>query len=151
MTSEEDTRRRPVVFRTRAEPAARARRRPLRVLAGATLVLVGLAGATGVALGGSAVWTGVGPNVPSDAPLWPVPPTPIRPTNQPALAGNSTSSSGHSSGHDDPATHDVQATTASPATTGDRQRGKGTSGGGPTTTSSSGSGSSGRGGSSGDG
>ncbi|HEY3606771.1 MAG TPA: hypothetical protein VGL06_04690 [Pseudonocardiaceae bacterium] len=146
MTSEEDTRRRPVVFHTHAEPAAGSRRRPLRVLAGATLVLAALAGATGVALGGSAVWTGVGPNVPNNAPLWPVPPTPITPTNQPALAGNSTSTTNNPTTHDSPATHGSPATTASPATTGDRQRGKGTSGGSPTT-----SGSSGRGGSSGHG
>ena len=150
MTSEEDTRRRPVVFHTHAEPAASNRGRPVRVLAGATLVLVALAGAAGVALGGSAVWSGVGPNVPNNnAPLWPMPPTPITPTNQPALAGNSTSSTGNPSSHDDPATHDVPATTASPATTGDRQRGKGTSGSPTTTSSNSGSGSSGRGGSSG--
>jgi hypothetical protein len=134
MTAEEDTRRRPLVFHTHAEPAAGNRRRPVRVLAGATLLLVALAGAAGVALGGSAVWSGVGPDVPNNAPLWPLPPTPITPTNQPALAGNSTRSTSDSPAtHDNPATHDVSGTDDSPATTattGDRQRGKGTSGGG---------------------
>jgi hypothetical protein len=127
MTSEEDTRRRPVIFQTRAEPSAGNLRRPVRVLAGATLVLVALVGAAGVALGGSAVWSGVGPDVPNNpAPLWPLPPTPITPTDQPALAGNSTPST-----HDDPATHDNPAThdtAPATATSGDRQRGKGSSG-----------------------
>jgi uncharacterized membrane protein YgcG len=149
MTSEEDTRRRPVIFRTHAEPSAGYLRRPMRVLAGATLVLVALVGAAGVALGGSAVWSGVGPNVPNNAPapLWPQPPTPITPTNQPALAGNSTPSThDNPATHDDPATHEVSPTTA---TTGDRQKGKGTSDG--SGSSNSGSGSSGRGTSSGHG
>jgi hypothetical protein len=135
MTAEEDTRRRPVIFQTHAEQAAANRRRPTRVLAGATLLLVALAGAAGVALGGSAVWSGVGPNLPNNnpAPLWP---QPITPTNAPALAGNSTPST-----HDNPATHENPA---APETTGDRQSGKGTSGSGD-------SGKSGRGGSSADG
>jgi hypothetical protein len=135
MTAEEDTRRRPVIFQTRAEQTAANRRRPTRVLAGATLLLVALAGAAGVALGGSAVWSGVGPNLPNNtpAPLWP---QPITPTNAPALAGNSTPST-----HDNPATHENPAATE---TTGDRQSGKGTSGSGD-------SGKSGRGGSSADG
>jgi len=150
MTSEEDTRRRPVIFRTHAEPSAGYLRRPMRVLAGATLVLVALVGAAGVALGGSAVWSGVGPDVPNNAPapLWPLPPTPITPTNQPALAGNSTPATQNPATQNNPATHNSTPTTA---TTGDRQGGKGTSGGGPTTSSSGGSGSSGRGSSSGHG
>jgi hypothetical protein len=125
----------------------------MRVLAGATLVLVALVGAAGVALGGSAVWSGVGPNVPNNAPapLWPLPPTPITPSNQPALAGNSTPST-----HDNPATHDSPAThdgSPTTATTGDRQKGKGTSGGissgSGSSNSGTGSSSSGRSGSSG--
>jgi uncharacterized membrane protein YgcG len=140
MTAEEDTRRRPVIFQTHAEQAAANRRRPTRVLAGATLLLVALAGAAGVALGGSAVWSGVGPNLPNNnpAPLWP---QPITPTNAPALAGNSTPST-----HDDPATHDNPA---APATTADSQKGKGTSGGSGATSGKGGK--SGRGGSSSDG
>jgi hypothetical protein len=126
MTAEEDTRRRPVIFQTHAERTAANRRRPTRVLAGATLLLLALAGAAGVALGGSAVWSGVGPDLPNNtpAPLWP---QPITATNAPALAGNSTPST-----HDNPATQNSPATHNSPpatATTDDRQRGKGTSGG----------------------
>lgn len=126
MTSEEDTRRRPLVFRTQAEPVAGYLRRPARVLTWATLVLVALVGAAGVALGGSAVWSGVGPDLPNTpAPLWPLPPTPITPTDQPALAGNSApSTDDHPASHDNPATH---AGPPPPATTDDRQRGKGTS------------------------
>jgi hypothetical protein len=152
MTSEEDTRRRPVIFQTRAEPNAGSLRRPMRVLAGATLVLVALVGAAGVALGGSAVWSGVGPDVPNNgpAPLWPQPPTPITPTNQPALAGNSTPSThDNPATHENPATHDNTTThniaPTTTTTTGDRQRGKNTSGSSSGTSGTSGRGSSGDG------
>ncbi|HEX4703949.1 MAG TPA: hypothetical protein VH352_17605 [Pseudonocardiaceae bacterium] len=143
----EDSRHRPVVFQTHAEPGERQRRRPMRMLAGATLILVALAGATGLALGGSAVWSGVGPKVQNHtpAPLWPMPATPA-----PALAGHSTpaTQTGPASGSGS-TSHGGPTTGAAPTTepSGDRHRGgSGTSGGGLT---SGGSGS--RGGSSGHG
>jgi uncharacterized membrane protein YgcG len=149
----EDSRHRPVVFQTRAEPSEHLRRRPVRVLAGATLVLVALAGATGLALGGSAVWSGVGPKVQNHAPapLWTMPATPV--TQAPALASHSTTATVSRSGptsHRSPSTSSAATTGAVPTTepAGDRHRGgSGPSGGtgGPSGTGGSGS----RGGSSG--
>lgn len=68
----DDSRHRPVVFETRAEQNPRRRMKPVRVLAGSTLVLAALTGAVGLALGGSAVWSAVQPEVPANAPapLW---------------------------------------------------------------------------------
>lgn len=74
-----DYRNRPVVFRTQAEPDPRKHRRPIRVLATITLVIAALAGATGLAYGGSAVWSVVGPKAPANepAPLWLPEPQPV--------------------------------------------------------------------------
>jgi hypothetical protein len=152
----EDSRHRPVVFQTHAEPGERLLRRPMRVLAGATLVLAALAGATGLALGGSAVWSGVGPKVQdhAPAPLWTMPATPV--TQAPALASHATPTtrggpaSGSTSHHGSPTS--AAATTSGAATTGavpttepagDRHRGgSGPSGGtsGPSSTTSAPSG-----------
>jgi hypothetical protein len=65
----------------------------VRVLAWITLAIVALAGAVGLAFGGSAVWSVIGPKPPANepAPLWIPQPTPIapagvivdRPTTQP--------------------------------------------------------------------
>lgn len=75
----DDSRNRPVVFQTSAEPSRPRRRlrRPAGVLAGATLVVASLAGAAGLAFGGSAVWSVVGPKGgDAPAPLWlPAPPS----------------------------------------------------------------------------
>lgn len=74
-----DYRNRPVVFQTQAEPEPRKHRRPIRVLATITLVIAALAGATGLAYGGSAVWSIVGPKAPANepAPLWLPEPQPV--------------------------------------------------------------------------
>jgi uncharacterized membrane protein YgcG len=76
-----DSRNRPVVFETHAEPTVRRMRSPVRLLAGSTLVLAALTGAVGLAFGGSAVWSVVGPQVPNNAPapLWIAPPRAITP------------------------------------------------------------------------
>jgi uncharacterized membrane protein YgcG len=141
----DDSRNRPVVFETSAEPTPRRLRRPVRVLAGATLVFASLAGAAGLAFGGSAVWSVVGPkpadNVP--APLWFPPP--------PAVS----TAPRHITAIDPDADHSALTGTKAPATT-DRQRGRsggGSGKGGPGKSSGgsggSGSGSSGSGGGSG--
>lgn len=73
----DDSRNRPLVFHTSAEPSSPRRRlrRPAGVLAGATLVVASLAGAAGLAFGGSAVWSVVGPKGgDAPAPLWLPPP-----------------------------------------------------------------------------
>jgi hypothetical protein len=73
----EDTRNRPVVFQTRAEPGQNRLRPHVRMLAGATLVVAALAGAAGITFGGSALWSVLGnsdaPNN-NTAPLWLPPP-----------------------------------------------------------------------------
>jgi hypothetical protein len=108
-----DGRRRPVVFSTRAEQGVHhERRRPLRVLMWITIALVLAVASVGLAVGGSAVWSVVGPKAPSNspAPLWIEPPTiavhklepgaaptsgprgtivPIRPAPGPVLVGRS--------------------------------------------------------------
>src|ERR1700754_3552260 len=127
----DDSRNRPVGFETSAEPTPRRRRRPVRVLAGATLVFASLAGAAGLAFGGSAVWSVVGPrdasNVP--APLWLPPP--------PAVS----TAPRHITAIDPDADH--SALTGSPATTADRQKGRSPGGKGSSGSGSSGKGSSG--------
>lgn len=79
--AEDDTRHRPVLFETRAEPSAGHLRRPLRLLIGITVALTALAGAAGLAFGGSAVWAVIGPQAPNSnpAPLWIAPPSPVTP------------------------------------------------------------------------
>jgi hypothetical protein len=79
--AEDDTRHRPVLFETRAEPSAKHMRRPLRLLIGTTVALTALAGAAGLAFGGSAVWAVIGPQAPNSnpAPLWIAPPSPVTP------------------------------------------------------------------------
>lgn len=113
----DDSRNRPVVFETSAEPTPRRHRRPVQVLAGATLVFASLAGAAGLAFGGSAVWSVVGPkdasNVP--APLWFPPP--------PAVS----TAPRHVTAIDPDANHTTLPSTKPPTST-DRQRGR--SGGG---------------------
>ncbi len=133
----DDSRNRPVVFETSAEPTPRRLRRPVRVLAGATLVFASLAGAAGLAFGGSAVWSVVVPkdasNVP--APLWFPPP--------PAVS----TAPRHVTAIDPDADH--SALTGPTATTADRQKGRSPGGSGSSGSgsgnSSSGSGSSGSG------
>jgi uncharacterized membrane protein YgcG len=62
---------RPVVFQTRATPRPSARRRPVRVLVAITMLLTALAASAGLAFGGSAVWSVVGPKEPTEEPgLW---------------------------------------------------------------------------------
>ncbi|HEX4724741.1 MAG TPA: hypothetical protein VH333_19635 [Pseudonocardiaceae bacterium] len=75
----EDSRNRPLVFQTHASPGPGSSRRPIRVLATITLVIAALAGATGLAFGGPAVWSVVGPKAPANepAPLWIPAPTPV--------------------------------------------------------------------------
>lgn len=53
----------------------------MRVLAWLTLAIAALAGAVGLAFGGSAVWSVVGPKAPANepAPLWIPQPTAIAP------------------------------------------------------------------------
>jgi hypothetical protein len=77
--SSDDSRNRPVVLETRAEPGPRHLRKPVRVLASATLVVAALSGAAGLAFGGSAVWSVVGPQGGNNAPvpLWFAPPSPV--------------------------------------------------------------------------
>lgn len=115
----DDSRNRPVVFETSAEPSPRRLRRPVQVLAGATLVFASLAGAAGLAFGGSAVWSVVGPkdanNVP--APLWFPPP--------PAVS----TAPRHVTAIDPDADHTTLPSTK-PSTTTDRQRGRSSGGSG---------------------
>jgi uncharacterized membrane protein YgcG len=91
-----DSRNRPVVFETHAEPTVRRMRSPVRLLAGGTLVLAALTGAVGLAFGGSAVWSIVGPQVPNNAPapLWIAPPRAITPVR--TDDGHTTSDLDHS-------------------------------------------------------
>jgi hypothetical protein len=131
----DDSRHRPVVFETRAEQSTRRMARPVRVLAGSTLVLAALTGAVGLALGGSAVWSAVEPQVPNNAPapLWIATPTHItkaatedrstienrdkgKDDDRPASAGHSSSTEGSSSssGH----TSSTTSGTASGGTSG---------------------------------
>lgn len=71
-----DDRQRPVVYQTRAEPGLRAERpRSMRVLIWIMLALGAAAVSVGVAVGGSAVWSVIGPKTPGNAPLWLEPPT----------------------------------------------------------------------------
>lgn len=73
----EDTRNRPVVFETRAEPGQHRLRPHVRMLAGATLVVAALAGAAGITFGGSALWSVLGNSGAPDngpPPLWLPPP-----------------------------------------------------------------------------
>lgn len=75
-----DFRNRPVVFQTQAEPGGpRNRHRPIRVLGTITLAIAAVAGAIGLAFGGPAVWSVVGPKAPANepAPLWLPEPQPI--------------------------------------------------------------------------
>lgn len=82
----EDSRNRPVVLQTRAEPAPRHLRKPARMLAGATLVVAALSGAAGLAFGGSAVWSVVGPQGSNNAhdPIWVAPPSQVTQVPVPA-------------------------------------------------------------------
>ncbi len=109
----EDSRIRPVVFQTRSDPLPRSRRRPVRVLATFLLVVAALGGATGLAFGGSAVWSVVGPKAPANepAPLWIPAPAPIRPAARPDAQVNDRPSTG-------------------PTTTGNRGSSSGSSGDG---------------------
>jgi hypothetical protein len=157
----DDGRHRPVVFETRAEQRTRRLRRPIRLLAGSTLVFAALTGAVGLALGGSAVWSVVETKVPNNAPapLWITPPTHVakgatedRATHDrlahdvittsepehPATSGHSSSTQG---------THGATPTTRGEAEPGNANRGGGTSttGSSTTTTDSSGHTSSGSG------
>lgn len=71
-----DDRQRPVVYQTRAESGAHGERRtPIRILTWIVIVLGAAAVSVGVAVGGSAVWSVVGPKTPGNAPLWLEPPT----------------------------------------------------------------------------
>lgn len=71
-----DDRQRPVVYQTGAEPGANGeRRRSLRVLMWIMIVLGAAVVSVGVAVGGSAVWSVVGPKTPGNVPLWIEPPT----------------------------------------------------------------------------
>jgi eukaryotic-like serine/threonine-protein kinase len=152
----DDSRNRPVVLQTRAEPAARHLRKPVRVLAGATLVVAALSGAAGLAFGGSAVWSVVGPQAGNDAPapLWVEPPKAITPVPIPArvddhrtttdpdrsttTTGRGRSGEAEPNDPDRPATAGKNAATGTgathddaPATTDDEnRRGAGGSGGG---------------------
>jgi uncharacterized membrane protein YgcG len=165
----EDSRNRPVVLQTRAEPAPRHLRKPARVLAGATLVVAALSGAAGLAFGGSAVWSVVGPQGSNNVhdPIWVAPPSQVpiparvddqRTTTDPNHPTPTTTTSRGRSGEAEPndpdrpatagkkatATHQAATHDQAPATTADKQRGKGGSGGGSST---GGGGSSGGGGS----
>jgi len=114
----EDNRDRPVVFQTRAEPRPRLRRRPVRVLAWITLAIAALAGAVGLAFGGSAVWSVVGPKAPANepAPLWIPQPTRIAPPVGVIADKSSTGAN-------------APVTPTTPVETGDnRQRGRGVPG-----------------------
>lgn len=102
-----DYRNRPVVFQTQAEPEPRKQRRPVRVLATITLVIAALAGATGLAYGGSAVWSVVGPKAPANepAPLWLPEPQPVvnKPDGGLDRSGSNTARAGTSStAHSEP-------------------------------------------------
>lgn len=125
----DDTRNRPVVFETRAEPGQHRLRPHARALAGATLVVAALGGAAGITFGGSALWSVVG-GVNDQAPLW-VPPPPAVTTPQPQedhaatvdrdrsaiTAPTSTHPSAtHVPGADDPPNHEVTRHTVSSAT-----------------------------------
>jgi hypothetical protein len=143
----EDTRNRPVVFQTRAEPGAHRLRPHVRVLAGTTLVVAALAGAAGITFGGSALWSVLGNTSGSDnapPPLWIPPPkgitAPHTDDHQPAVGRDaatlteppSTShhpSATHVPGADDSTHHDSTTHTVTTAPT--EQSG----GGGSATTS----------------
>lgn len=144
----EDTRNRPVVFRTHAAAQPRSRRRPIRVLATITLVLAAMAGATGLAFGGSAVWSVIGPKAPANepAPLWLPEPTPIGPAaNKPAAEFDVDSSTSNPPTHANsgPPANSTKGTGTTSTEPGDARRGRdsGTSG---STNPSSGSGHSGK-------
>jgi uncharacterized membrane protein YgcG len=158
----EDSRNRPVVFQTHAEALPRSHRRPVRVLVTITLVLVALAGATGLAFGGSAVWSVIGPKAGTNepAPLWIPEPTPIgaaankqatefdgdrtTPTNAGAPPGHA----GAPATQPEPGDDNNRGSTPTTATNSDKGPGSGAS---PTTSASGGDGSGGGGSGSGSG
>jgi hypothetical protein len=133
----EDTRNRPVVFETRAEPGQHRLRPHVRMLAGATLVVAALAGAAGITFGGSALWSVLGnPSGTSEspAPLWLPPP---RGVTAPRVDGATTAdrdgaavtapttttaptthhpSATHVPGADDPPNHEATRDTVSTST-----------------------------------
>lgn len=91
MTAPFDSEDRPVVFETKAESGPRRPRLHIRALATMTGTAAALAAATGIAFGGSALWsaldTKAANNVP--APLWIPPPpqvTAALPENHPTTA-----------------------------------------------------------------
>lgn len=131
----EDTRNRPVVFQTQAEPGQHRMRPHVRMLAGATLVVAALAGAAGITFGGSALWSVLGdsnaPNT-NQAPLWLPPPkgvttpqerehTATVDRDRTAITNPTTTahhpSATHVPGADDPPNHDAtESATAAPNT-----------------------------------
>lgn len=133
----DDSRNRPVVFETHAEPAPRRLPNSRRVLVGATVVVGVLAGSAGLAFGGSAVWSVVGPKASNNtpAPLWIAPPPRVSAPEQ------------HDASAVDPdhktLTNDAATTTKAPTHETESHKGSGSSG--PGSGSSSGSGSSGSG------
>ncbi|HKN97530.1 MAG TPA: hypothetical protein VJX10_10470 [Pseudonocardiaceae bacterium] len=130
----DDSRNRPVVFETRAEPGQHRVRPHLRVLAGASLVVAALGGAAAITFGGSALWSVVGsPGGVSDtpAPLWIPPPRGVT-TPQPQQDHTATVDRDHSTitapttshhpsathvpGADDPPNHEAIRHTVTTAT-----------------------------------
>ncbi|HEX5119156.1 MAG TPA: hypothetical protein VFW65_28540 [Pseudonocardiaceae bacterium] len=127
----DDTRNRPVVFQTQAEPGQHRLRPHVRMLAGATLVVAALAGAAGITFGGSALWSVLGTSdVPNTKPLWLPPPkgvtTPLDQSRHTATVDRDRTaitdpttthhpSATHVPGADDPSNHDATEHTATAA------------------------------------
>lgn len=118
MSAVEDDQRRPVVFETRAEPNGWHRRGRLRPVLRFALAVLTLAGAAGLAVGGSAVWSAVAPRTANNTPvpLWITPP---------AAQSHSTRSTARTTRSAVPTAGSAVPTAGSAASTGDDQHRRG--------------------------